>query len=51
MKSLYSESKEEEDELVTITSVEPTEPSREKGGASTFAGRLEEEVNVEDVTE
>ena len=49
MKTLYSESEEEEDKLVTVASTKLTEPSTEKGGASTYAGRQKEEVVVEDV--
>ena len=51
MKTLYSDSKEEEDELVMVASVELTEPSGEKGGASTSGARAKEEVVVEDIDE
>ena len=50
MKSLYSESEEEEDELITTASIEPTEANREKGRASTSGGGVEEFV-VEEVVE
>ena len=49
MKTLHSKFEEEEDELVTVASVEPTEPSGEKDGASTFGGGQEEEVVVQNV--
>ena len=44
MKTLYSESEEEEKETVTVVFAEPTKPSREKGGASTSASRHEEVI-------
>ena len=51
MKTLYLEFEEEEDELVTVASVEPIEPNGEKGGASTSRARAKEEVVVEDFAE
>ena len=50
MKTLYSESEEEEDELVTVAFVEQPEPSGEKGGACSRGG-AEEKVLVQDVVE
>ena len=41
MKTLYLDSEEKDDELVTITSAERKEPNRDKGGASTVFGAVE----------
>ena len=51
IKTLYSESKEKEDELVMVAFTKSTEPSGEKSRASTSEAGAEEEVVVEDGVE